>query len=316
MKALQVCLIVIITVLLSVFQSPEGAESQPLEIPFTLDRHRVIVPVRVNGSRPLQLILDTGMGFNGVYLFHREAALMMDTAGAVQVRVPGAGAGEASSGIMIENGRITAGDLTADGQRVVVAGSEYTQRFPTDGVIGWTLFGHYIVEINYDRLEITLYDSTYSPADSGWTGLPLELKENLPWIKITTEVIEGEAVPMQVYIDLASGDVLELLTGPGQRFRMPAQLTEQYLGTGLSGDIHGSTGVTHRVQIARYELYDLPTSFAPAEVRSRQDGADGILGNGFIEHFNVIFDYYRGRLYLHPNESAGGAVEVAADTGR
>ena len=152
------------------------------QVPFRIERKVVIIPTRVNGSQPLNLILDTGMGFDGVYLFHKECAKDMDTTGAITVRVPGAGSGEASTALMMENGRLTFGDLTADSQRVIIAQSEHTQSFRTDGVIGWTLFGHHTVEIDYDRELIFLHDPTAFKADTGWLGLPLILKENIPFL--------------------------------------------------------------------------------------------------------------------------------------
>jgi hypothetical protein len=279
------------------------AAKEDLIVPFNIDRNKVIIPTSVNGSPPLLLILDTGMGFDGVYLFHNDALGLIDTTGAIEVRVPGAGSGEASKATMIETGRIGFGDVTVGDQRVIVSHSEHTQSFPTDGVIGWNLFGHYIVEIDYDSQRIFLHDTTYAPPDSGWTMLPVELRNNLPFFDVTVQVIAGEVVPMQVYIDLASGDALELLVHPKQKFTMPKDLTPGNLGTGLSGDINGYSGRSVRMQIGGYELHDIRTSFAPAKVRSKQGDTDGILGDDLIRRFNIIFDYPHSRLYIRPNKT-------------
>ena len=108
---------------------------------------------------------------------------------------------------------------------------------------------------------------------------------------------------MAVYIDLASGKALELLTRKDQKFSMPDGLESRYLGTGLSGDINGSLGRSRHLWLGDYQLSDIPTAFAPAEVRSKQEGADGILGNDCIRRFNVIFDYTNRRLYVRPNRN-------------
>jgi hypothetical protein len=276
-------------------------DNSGLLVPFKLDRNRVIIPTSVNRSRELNLILDTGMSFDGVYLFHKEFVDEIDTSGAIEVRVPGAGAGEASTAVMIETGRIAFGDVVIDSQKVIISRSPYTQSFPTDGVIGWNLFGHYAVEIDYDKEIITLHDSLALRNDTSWSIIPIELKKGIPFLEGEVEVIEDERVLMSFYIDLASGDALELLTGPDQKFSMPDSLEDQYLGTGLSGDIHGKSGKSVAVRISMYELRDITTAFAPAEVRSKQEDADGILGNDLIRRFNVIFDYANSRLYLKPN---------------
>jgi len=287
--------------LIFVFPALE-ASAATLRVPFKLDRNRVIIPTGVNGSRPLNLILDTGMPFDGVYLFHKELSEEIDMTDAIEVRVPGAGSGEASTAMMIENGTLAFGEVTVGSQRVIISGSAHTQTFPTDGVIGWNLFGHYAVEIDYDLAIITLHDSSDVRADSTWSVLPITLRNNVPFLEGRIEVVEGEIIPVTLYIDLASGDALELLLKENQKFTMPEDLDSSYLGTGLSGDIHGSRGRCRHLWLGDYKLEDVSTAFAPEEVRSKQEGADGILGDDAIRRFNVIFDYAREKLYLKPNK--------------
>jgi Aspartyl protease len=294
--------LVVATMLAASPRLGSSATGEIRHVPFMLSHNRVIIPTRVNGSRPLDLILDTGMRFDGVYLFNRELAKEIDMTGAIEVRVPGAGSGQASTAQMIESGTLAFGDVTVDSQRVIISQSAHTQGFPTGGVIGWNLFGHYTVEIDYDQERITLHDTTALQLDSTWTSLPIVLKNDLPFLECRVEVVKGEIVPMTVYIDLASGDALELLVKPGQRFSMPDSLKSAYLGTGLSGDVRGSVGRSEHLWVGEFMLSDIRTSFAPAEIRSKQQGADGILGNDCIRRFNVIFDYAHKRLHVRPSK--------------
>ncbi|UCE23482.1 MAG: hypothetical protein JSU74_09265 [Candidatus Zixiibacteriota bacterium] len=273
------------------------------KVPFLIERNRVIIPTSVNGSEPLNLILDTGMRFDGVYLFHKNLANVIDTTGAIEVRVPGAGAGEASTAIMIETGQLGFGEVTVDSQRVLIGQSAHTQQFLTDGIIGWNLFGHYIVKIDYDQQVILLHDTSYVPEATDWHEIPIELRKDLPFLEAKVEVVEGEEVSILCYIDLASGDALELLVKPEQKFTLPATLVPRNLGTGLSGDINGHSGYSYKLSLGPYDLHNVATAFAPAEVRSKQEGADGILGNDSIRRFNVIFDYPHQRLLIKPNKA-------------
>lgn len=277
-------------------------QANSIRVPFELVRNKVILPVSVNGSDKLNIILDTGMRFDGIYLFHEELVDKIDTTGAIEVRVPGAGAGEASTAVMIETGHIRFGDVEIDSQKVIISKSAHTQTFPTDGVIGWNLFGHYTVEINYDDEYITLHDTTDYAADPSWHKVPVNMVGGMPFFDCEVEVTGGDNVTMHTYIDLASGDALELLTGREQKFKMPENLEHGYLGTGLSGDIHGQRGVAEKLSLGQYTLYDITTLFAPAEVRSKQGNGDAILGNDVIRRFNIVFDYPRSRLLLKPSK--------------
>jgi hypothetical protein len=274
-----------------------------LKVPFKLERDKIIIPTSVNGSKPQKLILDTGMRFDGVYLFHKNALSLIDTTGSIEVKVPGAGVGEPSTATMIETGHIEFGEARVDSQRIIVSHSEHTQAFPTDGVIGLNFFCHYIVEIDYDNEMIYLHDTAYVSSDTSWQVVPIELIKDMVYLDVEMEVVSGEVFPMKVYIDLASSEAVEMMVHKNQRFTMPDSLEESNLGTGLSGDINGHYGQSRRIRFGGYDLYDIPTAFAPEEVRSKLGGADGILGNDLIRRFNVIFDYPHQRLLIKPNKT-------------
>jgi len=57
------------------------------------------------------------------------------------------------------------------------------------------------------------------------------------------------------------------------------------------------------LKLASSELIDVVTAFAPAEIRSKQEGTDGILGNNALRRFNCIYDYKNEKLYIKPNSS-------------
>ncbi len=287
-------------VIFSILFQNLGAEI--LRVPFHLKRNVVIIPTRINGSGPLDLILDTGMTFDGVYLFNGKLLKEIDNSKLIQVRVPGAGSGEPSNALMVENGEIKFGDVTVDSQRVIISTSQHTQSFQSDGVIGWNLFGHYVVNIDYDVEMITLYDQDLRGSDLSWQKIPIILKNNMPFLDVQVEVVDGETTKAVFYIDLASNAALELLIKPDQKYKLPDSLKSTYLGTGLSGDIYGLRGHSRHLWLADYALTNIPTAFAPAEVRSKQEGADGILGNDSIRRFNLIFDYPHQTLYIKPNK--------------
>ena len=92
-----------------------------------------------------------------------------------------------------------------------------------------------------------------------------------------------------------------LLEKPGMKFSLPDDTKDILVGRGLSGDIYGKSGKISKLIIGPFELRNIETSFAPAEVRSKQGDADAILGNRLLKRFNLIFDYNNKELYLKPN---------------
>jgi hypothetical protein len=287
-------------------EAPVAADAmRPAHIPFEVDRNRTIVRFEVGGSRPLRLILDTGMPMDGVYLFHKEARNEVALEDPIEVLIPGAGGGEPSKGIMAESVPVSAGGVVFGHQRAIISLSEHTQGFPTDGVIGWSLFGHYAVELDYDTMVMTLHPPGSFVPDSTWYALPIALKENIPWLSASVDAVGEGAVPVDCYIDFASGDAVELLVREGAKFPIPENMSRAYLGTGLSGDVYGGTGQITSFTIGPHTVFDVPAVFPMAATRSKQEGADAVIGNRLLRRFDLVFDYDGGTLWLRPNDAFG-----------
>jgi hypothetical protein len=149
---------------------------------------------------------------------------------------------------------------------------------------------------------MTLHDTNNFKIDSGWTEIPMYFKNNnIPWIDAKVVIENEEPILLSMYIDYASGDAIELLEKSGMKFSLPKVTEEAYLGRGLSGDIYGKKGRVSKLIIGPYELLNVAAVFPPAEVRSKQENADAILGNSALKRFNLIFDYANKKLYIKPN---------------
>jgi hypothetical protein len=252
------------------------------------------------------LILDTGMSSDGLLLYNRSLKKSVGAESWSSAGVAGGGSGAAAAAAVAEGIAFAIGPQAFTGQRVVVLENDAFAGFPSDGVIGHSLFGHHAVEIDYDALQITLHEPKGFAPGEGWHRLPLTFRENrIPWVEATISVDGEVALPVSLYIDLASREALELLLRDGIAYRVPDAALSYYLGRGLSGDIHGRRGTVPWLRIGPYTLRDVATAFAPAEVRSRQRGADGVLGNDAVRRFNAVFDYAGHSLYLKPNAHHG-----------
>ncbi len=272
------------------------------EIPIELRGGVVTVPVKVGPERVLRIVLDTGMGFDGVLLY--EPLPESTFPGPVyEVKIPGAGAGEPARGLMAESASFSAGPVRFSGQRMVWLVDSLMSGFQSDGVMGYSLFGHWIVELDYDRKMMTLHEPGAFRPDSSWTVVPTELRENnIPWVKLRASIGGEEPIELDCYIDLAANDEIVFLVRDDAKFRMPDGLEPAYLGRGLSGDVHGWKGRAALVELDTFRLRDVPIAFAPAAMGTKQSGADASIGGRLLSRFNTIYDYAGGRLYVRPRK--------------
>lgn len=271
-------------------------------IPFELERLKVILPVRVNGSRPLRIILDSGMPGEGVVLFKKELGKELNLEGSNLYQIRGAGRGKESTAVRVESQDLAIADINFTNQPITILQNDVMSGFPTDGVIGNTLFGHHAVHFDFENNIIMLLEPGSFQSGPGWEALTISFNEHgIPFIDIVVSIDGEKDIPLHVYIDSASREALELLVRPEQKFTLPEDLETKYLGRGLSGDITGQFGRVARLKLGPFLLTDVPTAFPNASVRSRQPGADGIICNNTLLRFHVVFDFSGGKLFLKPN---------------
>ncbi len=271
------------------------------EIPIETNRNKTVVPVTFGGRR-LRLILDTGYTSDGILIFNRDKIDTDALGPSVAATIPGAGSGIGSNALVFEQVRFEVGEVAFTNQRAIVLADNLFKGFPNDGVIGYSLLGHYAVELDYDRSVMRLLDADRFAAQPGWEALPIYFKNNrIPWLDITIATREEQPVRLAAYIDFASSEALELLKRDANKFTLPAATKEKYLGRGLSGDIYGQEGTISRMRLGAHELTNVVVAIVPAAVRSRQDGADAVVGNNALRRFNVIFDYANRKLHIRPN---------------
>ncbi len=98
-------------------------------------------------------------------------------------------------------------------------------------------------------------------------------------------------------------DAVVLLVRDSAKFRMPAGLEPVYLGRGLSGDVSGWKGRAAWIRLGPHRFDDVEVSYAPDEARSKQPGADAVVGGGLLGRLNEVYDYAGRRLYVRPRTS-------------
>jgi len=280
-----------------------GSLKAPSEkITFKLVNNKTTLPVRIGDSRLLRIVLDSGMGWDGIVITDPDLIDSIKLVNPQDANIGGAGNSGHSTAVFADSMSFSVGELEFKDQRVVVLRSGGFRGGTFDGVTGYSIFGHYTVEVNYDKSEIILHQPGNFKTDRSWTEIPIYFKENMiPWIDAKIVIKNEEPVNVSCYIDYASSEAIELLQKPGQKFILPEKTEDYLLGRGLSGDINGRRGRISKVLIGPYKFNDVLAAFAPAEVRSKQKGADGVISNNLLRRFNLVFDYSKKRLFIKPN---------------
>jgi hypothetical protein len=272
-------------------------------IPIKVERNKTILPVTIGDTRPLKVLLDSGMSFDGLIIYNPDLKDSIKLKKEMQVKISGAGGGEPSTALMDDSATFFVGDIEFKNQKVLVLQNDIYKGFPSDGIIGYSLLGHYATEIDYDENVMKLFEPTKITPDSSWQRIPIYFKNNtIPWIDVSISVKGETPVKLSTYIDLAAGDAIVLLKKGEMEFSLPDSMTAVHLGRGLSGDIYGEKGKISKLIIGSFELNEVAAMVAASEIRSKQADADAIIGNDALRRFNLIFNYSDKSLFIKPNK--------------
>lgn len=294
------------------FTRPGAHEAR---VPFSAPRNLLIVSARLNGQGPYNFLLDTGV----------TTSLLTDPQLADSLHLPHGeqfrllGVGGTDSGLRAyeaANVRVTLPGVEAPGMSWLVLSSDVLDLsgyvgMPVRGIMGSDLFRSFVVTIQPGQRELLLSEPARYKAPTGrrWASLPLVLDHSKAYVQAGVQLLgaaPGSApLPLRLLLDTGAGHALSLETTADRRLQLPAQRLRTDLGRGLSGIVSGSLGRVAAVQLGRYQLPRVLTSFPDsAQVHERLSGTErarhGSLGYEVLKRFTTVIDYPHGRLLLRP----------------
>jgi predicted aspartyl protease len=276
-----------------------------VEVPYRLVHGLVTIPVSVNGSAPLQLILDSG----APVLVIRDTALATKLNARIigQARVGGAGDGEPKV-VPLATGMTTrVGSLEVQNVTAIIGGVE--EAIPAvDGVIGAAFFNNAVVEFDFDRRVVRFHDPRSSTLVMTGDTLALRVDPSLHSFVRGTVVVNGTAMAVDLHLDTGSRQALSVARKTMNRYgAKPTHAIQTVVAFGSRGPARGELIRASELRLGRVTLP------AVAAIIMEQEASDEArVGLPALERFHVWIDYPGKRVVLRPR--ANVADPFAANT--
>ena len=279
-------------------------------IPFELHSNLIVIPVQVNDGEVLKFILDTGVRTailtNGMYVDG------LPTVNDRIISLMGAG----------QNGQISAyvssgisfalpEGVAAQGNSMLILKEDYLQLdnflgTRIHGILGYEVFSRFVVEIDYMRQEIVLHKTEHFKPRRSYTAIPIIIEDTKPYINnVQLKLNDSTTINAKLMIDTGASHSLMLNIAHGDSVAVPEPNIAGYLGRGLSGDIYGHMARVPAMEMDKYTLKDVTSSFPEAnefsQVLATRIQHQGSMGGAVLKRFKVIFDYAHGKIYLKKN---------------
>ncbi len=290
------------------------SESKTTQIPFTLLSELIIVPVSINESEQLNFVFDTGAGATVILESSKTQALILASDG--KLDISGGGEGFKSIANLVPDIEVTLGDIKLIDQTIIhlpissVPFFKDTDAVFFDGIIGYDFLKRFIVKIDYDKEIITLsekldFANNEIKHDKSWQRLPISIEGNMSYVSVDAQLGANQKTPLKLLIDTGFSGTFEIAQIKHEELSAPYY---QSRTQGLNGysTIHVSN--SQSLSLGRYSKNDVPVLYNMSTDEEVENSE--LLGNQFLKHFNMIFDYRNEQLFIKPNQNFDRSINL------
>ncbi|MEN8137343.1 MAG: hypothetical protein ABFR62_02825 [Bacteroidota bacterium] len=276
-------------------------------IPFTFSGNQIIIQLQLNGSKPLNFILDSGV--KTPIIIDVPQFDTIEIRDYKKIEVKGLGQGDGIEALIAYDNRINVGDNIVNHNQTVIVLLEDIFHLSNklghniNGIIGFDLFRDFIVEINYDNQYLKLHDPKKFkyPRSKKYISKPLTFHRGKPFVNLEVELgypsdnnTEKKIVPVKLLVDTGGSDALWLFINSHQGIEEPKKYINDFLGSGLSGDIFGKRSRISGLHIGDLILEDITVSYPDSSSVSyvmMHKERNGSIGGAALSKFKVLIDY-------------------------
>ncbi len=281
-----------------------AAESGSVSVPFVMRSNHVIVSVEVKG-KTFDVILDTGMPMEGIILFDNKKSQSLEIEYDEKLYVGGAAGGEPVPAELASGYDINLEGLTLSNQDILLMYQDSVKSCAfegEEGIIGASIFNQLVVQIDYEKQQLTLIDPEKFTYSGDATSIPLiGAKRGTPQLKLAVTLSNGMTMDRTVVLDIGASHALALNTSPNHGVVLPEENVRTHLGTGIDGRIFGHIGRIKSLALGPHTLEDVVVSFTDLASASCGANSHGNLGHEILRRFDVTIDYSGDRMILQPN---------------
>ena len=281
------------------------AATAPVTIPFELVARHIVVKVRINNSRPLSFLLDTG---DQVGIVDIDVAKELSLKLQGEVHIGGVGGGTLP-GSMVQDANWTLPGLDGFSQpiKLAIPLAKMEARFghDFDGIIGAEFIKQFVLEVDYAGRVIRLHDKNQFSYSGSGESVPIQLdRQGHPILEAELTPLAGEPIKGKFVLDLGGGGALALMAPFVAEHRLLNSEIKTIKAIGLGGAGGQSSGRVGRVaelKIGKHKIANPITIFSEDKAGAFATSAlTGNIGQQIASRFKLFLDYDHNRIIFEP----------------
>ncbi|HEX5703739.1 MAG TPA: aspartyl protease family protein [Pyrinomonadaceae bacterium] len=287
-------------------RAPEASAPKPIvTIPFKLVTRHIVVPVKINNSRPLSFVFDTGDKV-GIVDIARARELGLDLHG--QLRIGGAGS-DTLLGSYVRGATWKLQGFEEFSQPVALAiplgrlAARFGHDF--DGIIGSDFIKQFVIEVDYQAHVLRLHAKDGFVYSGNGESIPVQFNsQGHPLIDAEVTPRGGQPIKGRFVFDLGSSGALALHTPLVKEHRLleANHHTIRAIGVGgAGGDVQARMTRVSELKIGKFKIAG-PTALLSQDKAGAFANASlaGNIGQRIASKFKLFLDYERHRIIFEP----------------
>lgn len=280
-----------------------------VSIPFQLINNLLFIPIEVNGEE-LTFLLDTGV--EETILFSLDEKEQVQFFHLEKIMLKGLGSNDAVSAYKSSKNKLEVNGFVDNNHEIyLVLDQEFNFSsqvgIPVNGIIGYHFFRDHLIEIDYERKKVIVYNETNQKVlkklEKSYKQESITIEGNKPYYtsNVTTD---GNTHPSKLLIDTGNSDAVWLFLNKSKEIKLPKKNIPDYLGRGFSGDVYGLRGRIENFTFGNKTFKNPITTFPDStSIKSVNfiPNRVGSIGGEVLSRFSVFFDYPKKKLYTKPN---------------
>ncbi|MGB0862552.1 MAG: PDZ domain-containing protein [Saprospiraceae bacterium] len=287
----------------------EGKYQRRATIPFELINNLIVIPLKINGFE-LKFVVDTGVKYT--ILVDKVYSDILQIQYQRRIELIGADRNQVMTALVAPDVNMRLGRVFNPKETILVLEEDFLkfdEVFGQDvhGIIGHELFKNFIVKIDYDNKRLTLYKhEKFRTPKKSYKAFDIELSFGKPYIIAPVTFHNNDTVNTRVLLDTGASFNLLLDVNSNPKINFPPKTLHGDMGRGLGGLLDGLVGRVPRLNFTPFSFENIITFYQSDTVFSELNelsNRNGIIGNGILKRFKVIFDYRNQKLYLSKGKS-------------
>jgi hypothetical protein len=257
----------------------------------------IILPVSINDSIQVNLILDTGC--RNLILFGKNFKKLFTITGK-PVEFSGLGTGRPVTGRLSLGNKVSIHQVLGEQIPVVVVSDNnlFEDYHNVHGVIGYDIFLRFEIELNSSERSITFRPAIGGMAPVGYETVPLRIVDARPVIESRVFIGKNRKHGRLLELMIDTGSSLGLLLKTTNMSEFNQHGNYKVLGIGLNGPFSGFQTVSNKLVLAGLEMEGVPTGIVSSEWH---DNAS--IGMEILKDYIVILNYCKSYAYFRHKDA-------------